>query len=104
LDVIKAHFLRLSVLVCRKELVCERALHGTAVPEHAVVSETGRQTLQGLLNDRILLSDDVVVPVFPPPAKVSILPGLPDGGAGDVAAVSKGSTSRERQDRKGLMR
>jgi hypothetical protein len=65
----RAHLLRLSLLVCRKELVCERALHGTAVAEHAVIGETGRQTRQGLLNDRILLSDDVVVPVFPPPAK-----------------------------------
>ena len=79
----KSHLLRLGLLVRRKELVRERALHCAAMAEHTVVDETGRQALQGLLHNRVLLSDDVVV-AYSPSEKLACFRNYP-AGVGEVA-------------------
>ena len=41
--------------------MAERALHGTALAEHAVVDEAGREPLQCLLDHIIFFGDKVVI-------------------------------------------
>lgn len=41
--------------------MAERALHGAALAEHAVVDEAGRESLQCLLDHVVFFRDKVVV-------------------------------------------
>jgi hypothetical protein len=55
------HLLSRGLLIHRQHLLHQRQLHGTAVTEHAVVGEAGRETLQRLLDDVVLFGKGVVV-------------------------------------------
>lgn len=59
---------RLGLLVRWQDRVRERALHGAALAEHAVVDEAGRQPLERLLHHVGLVHDQVVVAAPSPSA------------------------------------